>query len=135
MAHELTGSYLKDSSSLFQYYKELGENAIAQCPDEGLFAALDEENNSVAIVVKHMMSSSWRDFSTCDGEKPNRDREFEGSPSTRAEILDLWDGWKCLFTSMEPPDDFSMTKTVTIRGEEHSVIKVIYLQIAHDAIT
>src|SRR5499433_421635 len=139
MAHERTDSYLKDSVSLFQYYKKLGENAIAQCPDEGLFASLDEENNSIAIVVKHMtgnMRSRWTDFLATDGEKPNRDRdsEFEVPPKTRAEILDLWDsGWKCLFTAFETLTDASMTKTVTIRGEEHSVMQAINRQIAHYA--
>jgi Protein of unknown function (DUF1572) len=139
MAHERTDSYLKDSISLFQYYKKLGENAIAQCPDAGLFGTLDEENNSIAIVVKHMtgnMRSRWTDFLTSDGEKPNRDRdsEFEAPPKTRAEILDLWDaGWKCVFTALEPLTDASMTKTVTIRGEGHSVMQAINRQIAHYA--
>jgi len=108
MAHERTDSYLKDSVSLFQYYKKLGENAIAQCPDGGLFGTLDEENNSIAIVVKHMtgnMRSRWTDFLTSDGEKPNRNRdsEFEAPPKTRAEILDLWDaGWNYVFTALNP---------------------------------
>lgn len=139
MAHERTDSYLKDSISLFQYYKKLGENAIAQCPDEGLFASLDEENNSMAIVVKHMtgnMRSRWTDFLTSDGEKANRNRdsEFEAPPKTRAEILDLWDaGWKCVFSALEPLSDAGMTKTVTIRGEEHSVMQAINRQIAHYA--
>jgi hypothetical protein len=139
MAHERTDSYLKDSISLFQYYKKLGENAIAQCPDAGLFATLDDENNSIAIVVKHMtgnMRSRWTDFLTTDGEKPNRNRdsEFEAAPKTRAEILDLWDaGWKCVFTALQPLNDASMTKTVTIRGEEHSVMQSINRQIAHYA--
>jgi len=139
MAHERTDSYLKDSISLFQYYKKLGENAIAQCPDAGLFGTLDEENNSIAIVVKHMtgnMRSRWTDFLTSDGEKPNRNRdgEFEAPPKTRAEILDLWDaGWKVLFSALEPLTDAGMTKTVTIRGEEHSVMQAINRQIAHYA--
>ena len=139
MAHERTDSYLKDSISLFHYYKKLGENAIAQCPDEGLFASLDEENNSMAIVVKHMtgnMRSRWTDFLTSDGEKANRNRdsEFEAPPKTRAEILDLWDaGWKCVFSALEPLGEAEMTKTVTIRGEEHSVMQAINRQIAHYA--
>ena len=137
MAHERTDSYLKDSISLFHHYKKLGENAIAQCPDAGLFATLDEENNSIAIVVKHMtgnMLSRWTDFLATDGEKAsrNRDSEFEAPPKTRAEILDLWDaGWKCMFTALEALTDVSMTKTVTIRGEEHSVMQAINRQIAH----
>src|ERR1700756_5322649 len=113
MAHERTDSYLKDSLSLFQYYKRLGENALAQCPDNGLFATLDSENNSIAIVVKHMageMLSRWADFLNSDGEKRsrNRDSEFEQPPKTRAEVLDLWDaGWKCMFAALEGLNDAS----------------------------
>ena len=137
MAHERTDSYLKDSLTLFHYTKKLGENAIAQCPDEGLFATLDEENNSIAIIVKHLagnMRSRWTDFLTSDGEKPdrNRDSEFEDPPKTRAGVLDLWDaGWKCVFAALEPLNDAGMTKTVTIRGEEHSVMQAINRQLAH----
>src|ERR1043165_1850483 len=137
MAHERTDSYLKDSISLFHYYKKLGENAIAQCPDAGLFAALDEENNSLAIVVKHMagnMRSRWTEFLNSDGEKANRNRdsEFEEAPKTRAEILDLWDGgWECVFGALEPLSDSQMTQTVKIRGEEHSVMQAINRQVAH----
>ena len=137
MAHERTDSYVKDSLSLFRYYKKLGENAIAQCPDQGLFATLDGENNSLAIVVKHMagnMRSRWMDFLTSDGEKPNRNRdsEFEDAPKTRSEVLDLWDaGWKCMFAALEPLNDSNMTNTVTIRGEEHSVMQAVNRQVAH----
>ena len=62
---------------------------MAQAPDEALFATLDAESNSIAIIVKHMaggMRSRWTDFLTTDGEKPNRNRdsEFEAPPKTRA---------------------------------------------------
>lgn len=137
MAHQQTDSYLKDSISLFQYYKKLGENAIAQSPDDGLFAALDQENNSIAITVKHLwgnMLSRWTDFLTTDGEKPTRDRdaEFEKPPKTRAEVLDLWDaGWKCVFAALEPLSESQLTQTVTIRGEAHTVMQAINRQVAH----
>lgn len=128
---------MKDSVSLFRYYKKLGENAIAQCPDAGLVAVLDEQSNSIAIIVKHLagnMISRWTDFLTSDGEKPNRNRdsEFEDAPKTRVEILDLWDaGWKCVFGTLEGLSDADLTKTVTIRGEEHSVMQAINRQVAH----
>jgi hypothetical protein len=137
MAHERTDSYLKDSITLFRYYKKLGENAMAQCPDSGLVDQLDSESNSIATIVKHLsgnMISRWTDFLTSDGEKPNRDRdgEFEKPPKTRTEILDLWDaGWKRFFTAVESLSDADMTKTVTIRGEEHSVMQAINRQVAH----
>ena len=137
MAHERTDSYLVESLSLFRYYKKLAEGAMAQCPDQGLFQTLDAENNSIAIVVKHMvgnMRSRWTDFLVSDGEKPDRhrDSEFEDPPKTRAEILDLWDaGWNCLFTALAALSDASMTETVTIRGEEHSVMQAINRQMGH----
>ena len=71
MALQFTTSYLEDSLTLFRYYKKLAEGAMTQVTDEHLFAALDPEANSIAIVVKHMagnMRSRWTDFLTSDGE-------------------------------------------------------------------
>src|SRR5260221_4510801 len=91
MALRFTTSYLEDSLSLFRQHKKLAEGAIEQVPDEQLFTVLDEEMNSIAVVVKHMagnMRSRWTDFLTSDGEKPDRDRdsEFVDPPPTREEI-------------------------------------------------
>jgi hypothetical protein len=137
MTHQLTTSYVKDSIDLFRHYKRLGERAMEQCPDDSLFAKLDPESNSIAIIVKHMagnMRSRWRNFLTSDGEKPdrNRDSEFEDAPKNRAELMALWGaGWKYVFDALEPLSDADLTKTVTIRGEPHSVMQAINRQIAH----
>lgn len=110
---------------------------MAQCPDEGLFAVIDPESNSIAIIVKHMagnMRSRWMDFLTTDGEKPdrNRDSEFEDPPKTRAELLELWErGWRYVFDALEPLTDADLTHTVTIRTEPHSVMQAINRQVAH----
>jgi len=137
MTHQLTTSHLKDSIELFRYYKKLTERAIEQCPDEGLFMALDDESNSIAIIVKHMagnMRSRWTDFLTTDGEKPDRQRdtEFEEPPKTRVEVLAMWEqGWKILFEALEPLSDTDLSRTVLIRTEPHSVTQAINRQIAH----
>ena len=137
MAHQFTTSHLKDSIDLFRYYKRLTERALEQCPDEGLFAALDGESNSIALVVKHMagnMRSRWTDFLTSDGEKPDRhrDSEFEEPPQTRAELNAMWEsGWKCVFDALEPLSDADLDRTVLIRTEPHSVTQAITRQIAH----
>src|SRR5579863_6244802 len=108
MAHRFTTSHLADSIDLFRHYKKLAERAMEQCPDEALFASLDAESNSMAIIVKHMagnMRSRWSDFLTTDGEKPDRhrDTEFENAPRTRAELMEMWErGWKYLFDALEP---------------------------------
>jgi hypothetical protein len=137
MAHQFTTSYVRDSIDLFRYYKKLGERAIAQCPDDGLFAILDAESNSVAIIVKHLagnMRSRWTDFLTSDGEKPdrNRDTEFEDPPKTRADLTAMWErGWKYLFDALAALREEDVTRTVTIRTEPHSVMQAINRQMAH----
>jgi hypothetical protein len=137
MALQFTTSYLEDSLTLFRYYKKLAEGAMTQVTDEHLFAALDPEANSIAIVVKHMagnMRSRWTDFLTSDGEKPDRhrDTEFEDPPATREALMALWQaGWDCLFGALEPLTDADLGRRVTIRGEAHSVMQAINRQLAH----
>jgi hypothetical protein len=139
MALRLTTSYLEDSLELFRYYKKLAERAMQQVSGEHLFAALDGESNSIAIVVKHMagnMRSRWTNFLTTDGEKPdrNRDGEFEDPPATREELLAMWEeGWNTVFAALEPLSDADLSRTVMIRGEAHSVMQAINRQIAHYA--
>lgn len=137
MAHQFTTSYIKDAADVFRYYRRLGEKAMAQCPDEGLFTALDAESNSIAIIVKHLagnMRSRWTNFLTSDGEKPdrNRDTEFEAPPKTRADLMELWErGWRHLFGALEPLSDEDLVRTITIRTEPHSVMQAINRQVAH----
>jgi len=138
MALEFTTSYVKDSTSLFVYYKKLAERAMDQVPDEALVTTLDDaESNSIAIIVKHLagnMRSRWTDFLTSDGEKPdrNRDTEFETPPQSRAELLAMWErGWKHVFDALETVKDEDLGRTVTVRKEPHSVMQAINRQLAH----
>jgi hypothetical protein len=137
MVLKFTTSYIEDALAIFRQYKQLGEKAIAQVADEQLFATLDEESNSIAIIVKHItgnMRSRWTDFLTSDGEKPtrNRDSEFVDPPDTREALLREWEqGWSCVFSALEPLTDADLPRTVTIRGEAHSVMQAINRQLAH----
>jgi len=137
MALKFTTSYIEDALAIFRQYKMLGERAIAQVSDEQLFATLDEETNSIAIIVKHItgnMRSRWIDFLTSDGEKPtrNRDSEFIDPPATREALMQEWQhGWACVFSAIEPLTDADLSRTVTIRGEAHSVMQAINRQLSH----
>lgn len=139
MAHKFTTSFLEDSLAVFRQYKKMAESAIAQVKDEQLFTVLDEEMNSIAIIVKHMtgnMRSRWTNFLSSDGEKPdrNRDSEFVEPPATRESLMNRWEeGWQHLFTALEPLSDADLGRTVTIRGEPHSVMQAITRQLAHYA--
>ncbi len=137
MALEFTTSYLGDALGVFRQYKKLAERAMEQVTDEQLFLAVNEESNSIAVIVKHMagnMRSRWTDFLTSDGEKANRNRdsEFIDPPGTRAELMKIWDeGWACLFGALEPLREEDLPRTITIRGEEHSVMQAVNRQMAH----
>jgi len=139
MALQFTTSYLEDSLSLLRYIKLMVERAMEQVSDEQLSIPLDEESNSIAIVVKPMagnMRSRFTDFLTSDGEKPdrNRDSEFVEPPAAREALLRVWeDGWSRVFAALEPLTDADLSRTVTIRGEAHSVMQAINRQLVHYA--
>ncbi|HEY7855143.1 MAG TPA: DUF1572 family protein [Terriglobales bacterium] len=139
MALEFTASCLRDSVSLFHYYKKLGDGAMAQLDEAQLLAAIDPEMNSIAQIVKHMagnMRSRWAGFPDADGESPtrNRDSEFIAPPATRADVLRVWEeGWGHVFAAVDKLSDADMDRTTLIRGEAHSITQAIHRQVAHYA--
>ena len=140
MNKSLAQHYLADAIKTLRYYKKLAEGAFAQINDEDFFKTLDEESNSIAVNIKHLagnMLSRWTDFLTTDGEKPerNRDLEFVMPPgTTKDDMLAYWEkGWKCVFDAVERLQPDELMRTVTIRGQEHTVIQAINRQLAHYA--
>jgi uncharacterized damage-inducible protein DinB len=140
MNESLATHYLEDSIASLRAYKKLAEKALAQLSEEEFFITLDEEGNSVAVIMKHMagnMFSRWTDFLTSDGEKPNRNRdmEFVIEPKTsKDELIDFWQrGWQCVFDALESLRAEDLGKKVLIRGEEHTVIQAINRQLMHYA--
>jgi len=139
MPVRLTTSFLEDALAVFRQYKKLGEEAMAQVTDADLNTLIDAEANSIALIVKHMagnMRSRWTDFLTTDGEKPdrNRDSEFVEGANTRAELMAQWEkGWDHVWRALGPLEEDDLTRTVTIRGEAHSVMQAINRQLTHYA--
>ena len=138
MNEAITNEYLKDAVGSFKAYKKLAEKAIEQVTDQELFVTLDEEGNSIAVVMKHMagnMLSRWTDFLTSDGEKPDRNRDMEfviEEGTTKEAVLAYWErGWQAVFAAVEPlqPQDFE--RTVSIRGEAHTIVQAINRQLTH----
>lgn len=132
-------NYHSDAVKSFKNYKKLAERAIEQVSDEEFFAAIDAESNSLALIVKHLagnLHSRWRDFLTTDGEKPDRDRdtEFEVIGDTRSSLMQGWEsGWQTLFHNVEPLTEADFARTITIRGETHTVVEAINRQLTHYA--
>lgn len=129
--------YRDDALRSFRNCKKLAERAIAQASDEEFFRQLDPEANSIAVIVKHIagnLHSRWRDFLTTDGEKPDRDRdtEFEMIGDTRESLMTFWEtGWQTLFDSLESLTEDDFARTVTIRGEPHTVVEAVNRQLTH----
>ncbi|MBD1365644.1 DUF1572 family protein [Mucilaginibacter sp. ZT4R22] len=130
-------NYLQSARKQFEYYRSVGERAMAQVADEGLFWQYNAESNSIATIVKHLwgnMLSRWTDFLTTDGEKPWREREaeFENDITTRDELLAKWnEGWACLFSALELVNESTIHNHVFIRGEKHTITDAINRQLAH----
>ena len=140
MEHLLATHYLEDSIASLRAYKKLADKALDQVNNDEFFITLDEEANSIAVIMKHMagnMFSRWTDFLTTDGEKPdrNRDMEFVIEPKTSKEdVLAYWElGWRRVFDALEPLRGDDLGKTVMIRGEKHTVIQAINRQLMHYA--
>ena len=140
MNPNLATHYLDEAHRQMRGHKRLGEGATAQLKDAELFITLDPESNSIALIVKHMagnMRSRFTDFLTSDGEKPDRhrDQEFEiSSTTTRADLTKWWEeGWERVFAAIEALKPEDVMRTVTVRGEPHTVMQAINRQIAHYA--
>lgn len=133
-------AFLRESVAGFRALKEQAERALAQADDPAFFAVLDNESNSLAVLVAHIAGnalSRWTDFLTTDGEKPtrHRDAEFDLDPRlTRAELMSRWEaGWGALFAAVEPLSAADLDRTVPIRGEPHTVMQALLRQIRHYA--
>ena len=132
--------YLDDILVQLRKLKAQADKAVAQVADPQLFATLDAESNSIAVLMKHVagnMRSRWTDFLTTDGEKPDRDRdrefEIEG-PDSRAHVLASWeDGWRVTLDTISSLRPADLDRKVTVRREAHSVVEAIHRQLTHYA--
>ena len=130
-------SYLESVKKQFEYYKMLGEKTFDQIPAEKLFWRINDESNSIAMIVKHLngnMLSRWTDFLTTDGEKEwrKRDQEFNNDLKTKADLLSKWnEGWNCLFKAINPLTENDLEKEIYIRNMGHSIAEAINRQLAH----
>jgi Protein of unknown function (DUF1572) len=124
-------------ASRFHDQKGMVEKAIVQISDTQLHQPLDENTNSVAVIMKHVagnLRSRFTDFLTTDGEKPSRDRdaEFNDDIGSRSQLMVIWEeGWNRLFESLESLSDDDLHCTVTIRSQPHTVADALVRALAH----
>jgi hypothetical protein len=131
-------AYLDDITFSFRKAKEFAEKAFHQVKDQEFFQKPGAHSNSIAIIIKHVagnLASRWTDFLTTDGDKPWRDRDAEfiiGPEDTRPSLLAAWErGWTALFQTLAGLHEEDLLKTVTIRGEAHTVVQAIHRSLTH----
>jgi len=131
---------LAESRARFADLRKTAEGALVQVSDDEFFALPEPsgETNSIALIVKHIAGnarSRWTDFLTSDGEKPDRirDTEFERfDEDSRAALMAAWArGWDLLDAALSPLTDGDLERTITIRGEPHTVSQAVIRQLAH----
>ncbi len=140
MTDDLTAHCLKDLISTFRNYKALGDGALSQVTDRDVATYLGGEDNSVAIIVRHVagnLRSRFTDFLTSDGEKPNRDRDAEFDLQAlvaRDEVLAWWDdAWGTTLAALDALSPADLGRTVTIRGESFLVVEALHRLATHTA--
>ena len=132
--------YLNDATYQFRQLKDLAERAMGQISETDLFTVLDEEANSIAVLLKHLagsMRERWTAFPADAEGTPDRDRDREfviEQEDTQAMLYERWEaGWQCLFAALDRLSPEDMTRTVSIRGKSLSVMEAINRQLAHYA--
>ena len=134
-------AFLEVVTRQYRSHKQLAEKAIAQVGnDADLFVVLGGEDNSIAMIVKHVsgnLRARWTGFLTTDADKVdrNRDLEFEHEPGeTRASLLARWAlGWRPVFDTLEKLTPEDLSRTVYLRHEPLLVVHAINRNLTHTA--
>lgn len=122
----------------FAKQRAMAERALAQLPDDAWHQATGEEDNPVAVLVRHLagnLHSRWSgDPFTSDGEKPTRDRDGEFGPTERspealkAEWAAAWAVTEATLGGFGAAD---LGRTVVIRGVPHTLAQALVRSLTH----
>ncbi|WP_293912119.1 DUF1572 family protein [Deinococcus sp.] len=134
--------YLNDVRNRMRGVRALGEAALAQLPEADWSTVLSVDGNSVAILIQHLsgnMHSRWGELQRgyregLDGETKgrNRDTEFEDRTMSAVELMTVWNaGWTVFLGALDHAVPADLTRTLTIRGEAHTVLEAVQRQVAH----
>lgn len=131
------GNGLTGFKTEFARYKRIGRKAFDQAPDDALNRVFAIDNNSIAMVVRHIsgnLISRFTDFLTSDGEKSwrHRDSEFHEVTYSRDQVEQMWaQGWAALENELTILGEADIEKQVVIRGEGLSVHEALTRSLAH----
>lgn len=128
---------LESSIKQFRYYKQLVDKSIDQVHEEVLFHRFHEDDNSIAVIMQHLvgnMASRWTHVLEEDGEKSwrQRDKEFVPFLLKKADLLKEWErGWQILFNTLDTLTNNDLERIIYIRNEGMSLSDAIIRQMCH----
>lgn len=131
--------YIADIREAFLLQRKLAERAIAQLEEQQLFRAAGAEDNSIAVLMKHVggnLRSRWTEPFTTDGEKPDRmrDEEFVVERDDVDAVRGIWNrGWAAAAGTLDALGPADLERTLHIRGEPHTLFKALHRSLAHTA--
>lgn len=129
--------FLSSVIARIRYYKKLADQSFQQLNDDDFHYRVADVDNSIAVIIQHIsgnMLSRFTDFLTSDGEKEwrQRDWEFMEHKLSRNELMEHWEkGWSCFLGALESLNEQDLEKTITIRGDQLTVMDAIIRQLAH----
>lgn len=132
-------TFVDQTRAAFLLQRKLAERAVAQLDDAEIFRAAGAEDNSIAVLMKHVggnLRSRWTEPFTTDGEKPDRDRdsEFVVDSDDAGSVRAVWDrGWGALDETLRALRPEDVQRVVVIRGEEAGMIEALQRSLAHTA--
>jgi hypothetical protein len=130
---------INDFIAEYKTYKKLGQKTIDQVSDDELNITGGGDNNSIAMIVRHItgnLISRFTDFLTSDGEKPwrNRDSEFVEQTYNRTQVQEMWEkAWLLLETQLNSLQESDLQKEIHIRNETMTVHRALCRSVAHTA--
>jgi hypothetical protein len=141
MSEKVAELYLKDMGKKLRNLKTLADKALTQVKDEELPVEIDEESNSITILMKHVagnMTTLWTRPLAPAEEWPTRFRDLEFTLTegdTREAITERWDkAWNGLFKTLDGLNVEDLLGTMTIRGNNSAMMEVLNGQYSHYAV-
>ena len=141
MSEKVAELYLEDMRQQLRGLKTLADRALAQVEDEELPIEVDEESNSITILMKHVsgnMTTLWTRPLAPVEEWPVRHRDLEFTSTeedTRRALTERWDkAWSALFKTLDGLRVEDLLGKMTIRGKDLTLMEVLNSQYRHYAV-
>jgi hypothetical protein len=141
MSEKIAEKYLEDMRKQMRGLKTLADRALAQVKEEELPVEIDEESNSVTILMKHVsgnMTTLWtRPLAPSEDWPPRyREQEFVSTTEdTREALSERWEkAWSGLFETLDGLSVKDLMGKMTIRGNDLTLMEVLNGQYRHYAV-